>query len=99
MFGVEPSESFKGKSLYPFEDIKPYTLYGEAMGKIGHKEKDSDKPIHYIVEDGIKAIFKEDGSIWEAYDINSDPGDTKDISSSLPEDKKDKLGSFIARKK
>ncbi len=99
MFGVESATSFKGKSLYPFDSIKPYTLYGEAMGKIGHKEQDTDKPVHYIVEDGIKAIYREDGSLWEAYDINSDPGDTKDISPSLPEDKKDKLGSFIARKK
>ncbi|MBE3100675.1 MAG: hypothetical protein IMZ47_00150, partial [Firmicutes bacterium] len=56
-------------------------------------------PIHYIIEDGIKAIYKEDGSLWEAYDIAADPKDTKDISSRLTEDKKDKLGSFIARNK
>jgi len=99
MFEVEPAPSFKGKSLYPFEDIKPYTLYGEAMGKIGHKEQDTDKPIHYIVEDGIKAIFKEDGSLWEAYDTGDDPLDTKDISSKLSEDIKDKLSSFMARNK
>jgi len=99
MFGVELASSFKGKSLYPFEDIKPYTLYGEAMGKIGHKEQDSDKPIHYIVEDGIKAIFKEDGSLWQAYDIESDPVDRIDISKSLSEDKKSKLTGFIARNK
>jgi len=100
MFGVEPASSFKGKSLYPsFEDIKPCTLYGEAMGKIGHKEKDTDRPIHYIIEDGIKVIFKEDGSLWEAYDIADDSKDTRDISSKLTEDKKDKLGSFIGRNK
>ena len=49
-----PAPSFKGKSLYPFEDIKPHTLYGEAMGKIGHKEADSDRPIQYMVEDDLK---------------------------------------------
>ena len=99
MFGVEPAKSFKGKSLYPFEDIKPHTLYGEAMGKIGHKEQDKDRPIQYIIEDGIKAILKEEGSLLEAYDINADPADTKDISSKLSEDKKKKLNSFIKRKK
>ena len=99
MFEVEPAKSFKGKSLYPFENIKPYTLYGEAMSKIGHKEKDSDIPIYYIVEDGIKVIYREDSSIWEAYDINDDPLDTKNISSKLTEDKKDKLGNFITRNK
>ena len=69
------------------------------MGKIGHKEKDTDKPIHYIVEDGIKAIYREDGSLWEAYDTEADSADTKDISSKLAEDKKDKLGSFMGRNK
>ena len=69
------------------------------MGKIGHKEKDTDKPIHYMVEDGIKAIFKEDESLWEAYDIADDPLDTKDISSKLSGDIKDKLGNFMARNK
>ena len=99
MFGVESAKSFKGKSLYPFDSVKSYTLYGEAMGKIGHKEQDSDKPIHYIVEDGIKAIFKEDGLLWEAYDIEVDPLDKIDISKGLTEDKKDKLKSFIKRNK
>jgi len=99
MMEAKPAPSFKGKSLYPFDSIKPHTLYGEAIGKIGHKEQDTDRPIHYIVEDGIKAIFKEDGSLWEAYNIADDPQDTKDISSKLAEDKKDKLCNFTARNK
>jgi len=99
MFGVGPAKSFKGKSLYPFDSIKPYTLYGEAMGKIGHKEKDTDRPIYYIIEDGIKAIFKEDGSSWEAYDTSDDPLDLKNISTKLTEDKKNKLINFMARNK
>ena len=99
MFGAEPAPSFKGKSLYPFDSIKPYTLYGEAMGKIGHKEQDSDRPIRYMIEDGIKAIYREDGSLWEAYDTEADIKDTKDISSKLTKDTKDKLSSFMERNK
>jgi len=99
MMDVETPSSFKGKSLYPFEDIKPYTLYGEAMGKLGHKEAETDKPVHYIIEYGLKVIFKQDGSVWEAYDLADDPKDTKDISSSLTEDNKQKLESFINRNK
>jgi len=99
IFGVQPAPSFKGKSLYPFNSIASYVLYGEAMGKIGHKEKDTDRPIYYIVKDGIKVIYREDGSNWQAYDIEVDPADTKDISAKLTEDKKDKLNSFIGRKK
>ena len=99
MMDAEPAASFKGKSLYPFEHIKPDTVYGEAMGKIGHKESDTDRPIQYLVEDNLKVIFKEDGSVWEAYDIKDDPKDTKNIVSTLTEDKKGKLTSFINRNK
>jgi arylsulfatase A-like enzyme len=99
LMDVEPASSFKGRSLYPFDSVKPQALYGEAMGKIGHKEKDTDRPIHYMVEDGFKAIFRQDGSIWEAYDIVSDPKDAKDISKKITQVKKDKLDSFIKRNK
>jgi arylsulfatase A-like enzyme len=99
LMDVAPAPSFKGKPINPFDSLKPYTLYGEAMGKIGHKEADTDRPIQYLVEDGLKVIFREDGSVWEAYDIEADPKDTKDISESLTEDKKDKLSSFINRNK
>jgi arylsulfatase A-like enzyme len=99
MMGVEPAPSFKGKSLYPFDSVKPRALYGEAMGKIGHKEKETDMPIQYMVEDSLKVIFKEEGPLWEAYDIQSDPLDKIDISKTLTEDKKQKLESFISRTK
>jgi len=99
MMDAEPAPSFKGKSLYPFEDIKTYTLYGEAMGKLGHKEADTDRPVQYMVEDGLKVIFKEDSSIWEAYNLADDPKDTKNIADTLTEDKKDKLRGFINRNK
>ena len=99
LMNVEPAPSFKGASLYPLDKTQGRTLYGEAMGKIGHKEKEEDKPIYYMIEDGVKVIYRAEGDRWEAYDISSDPGETTDISKSLPEDKKDKLNSFISRNK
>jgi arylsulfatase A-like enzyme len=99
MMDAEPAPSFKGKSLYPFENVLPYALYGEAMGKLGHKEKDTDEPVYYMAEDGLKVIYRKDGSLWEAYDIKDDPEDKTDISSKLTEDKKDRLNSFIRRNK
>ena len=97
MFGVDPSPSFKGKSLFPFEDIETSNIYGESMGKLGHKEKDTDMPIHYMIENGIKAVYRQDGSKWEAYDMRVDPADKNDISSKLSKDLKDKLGNFVTR--
>lgn len=99
MMDVELVASFKGRPLYPFNSIKPHTLYGEAMGKIGHKEKDTDLPIYYMVEEGLKVIYRQDESKWEAYDIEADLKDAIDMSKSLTEDKKDKLNTFISRNK
>lgn len=99
LMGVEPAPSFKGRSLYPCDSIYPHTIYGEAMGKIGHKEKETDLPVYYMMEDGIKVIYKEEGKAWEVYDTRSDPKDTVNISSSIPEDKKKKLNKFINRNK
>jgi len=96
MLGVEPAPSFKGKSIFPFNSISPYTLYGESMGKIGSKEKDTDKPVYYLMEDGLKIIYKEDGNLWESYDQISDEYELQNLSS-IDRDKKDKLNSFINR--
>ncbi len=99
MMDTDPASSFKGKSLYPFDSIKPYTLYGEAMGKLGHKEKDTDRPVHYMIEDGKKLIYREDRDQFEAYDIKKDPGDKKDTIDKLSRDRKDRLNKFIKRNK
>jgi len=85
--------------MYPFEDIKPHAIYGEAMGKLGHKEKDKDMPAYYMMEDGIKIIHQEAAGSWEAYDTGKDPGDINSLPGPLPEDKKSKLESFISRNK
>ncbi|MHB8276063.1 MAG: sulfatase [Candidatus Humimicrobiaceae bacterium] len=97
LFGTESAPSFKGKSLYPFEDIKPHTLYGEAIGKIGHKEKDTDLPIYYMLEDNLKLIFKKENNMWEAYDLKADKDEKINIGSHIDENKKDKLQSFTNR--
>jgi len=100
LFGIDPAPSFKGKNIiYPSPPIKPYTLYGEAMGKIGHKEKETDRPTYYMIDGGIKVIYREEGDIWQAYDIGDDPEDKKNIIQDIPGGKKEKLISFINRNK
>jgi len=63
----------------------------------GHKEKDTDLPIHYMIEGKTKVIYKKDGSSWEAFDVDADLNDREDISSELSKDIKDKLNIFINR--
>ncbi|MCL4377180.1 MAG: sulfatase [Actinobacteria bacterium] len=97
LFDTEPSQAFKGKSL--FSSVSPHTLYGEAIGKIGHKEKDSDMPVYYLLEDNLKLIYKEEDSIWQAYDIKNDPTEKINIISKVNKELKDKLINFINRKR
>ncbi|MCL4416636.1 MAG: sulfatase [Actinobacteria bacterium] len=99
LFGVEPAPSFKGKSLYPYESVTPYTIYGEAMGKIGHKEKDTDKPVYYMLDEGLKLIYKEEEQSYQAYDIAADKPEKLDISAHIDKKIKSKLNSFITRNK
>ncbi|MCL5071288.1 MAG: sulfatase [Actinobacteria bacterium] len=96
LFNVEPPQAFKGKSLF---SCNSNALYGEAMGKIGHKEKDSDKPIYYLLEDSLKLIYKEEGCVWESYDIKTDMAEKINIYSKVSSKFKDKLNSFINRKR
>ncbi len=98
LFGIDPAPSFKGKNIiYPSPSIKPYTLYGEAMGKIGHKEKDTDRPTYYMIDSGIKVIYRKEGDIWQAYDTDKDPSDKENIISDISGGIKEKLENFINR--
>jgi len=98
-FNIEPSQAFKGRSLFPYKSVSSHTLYGEAIGKIGHKEKDSDKPIYYLLEDNLKLIYKEEDSIWQGYDIKNDGVEKINIISKVKKELKDKLINFINRKR
>jgi arylsulfatase A-like enzyme len=99
MLEVEPAPSFKGKSLYPYESIKPYALYGEAMGKIGHKEKDTDRPIYYMLDNDLKLIFREEDKSYRAYEMDSDKPEKFDVSAHTDQKMKDRLNCFIERNK
>jgi len=99
LFALEPVKDFKGYSLLPLEDYPKKGCFGEATSKIGHKEKETDKPIYFYQEDELKIIYREDSSIWEMYDLKEDPKELNNIidTSVKAEEMKEKLRPRIKK--
>jgi len=99
LFGLEPEENFEGHSLLPLKDYPEKGCFGEAISKIGHKEKETDKPIYFYQENELKIIYRQDSSIWEMYDLKEDPKELNNIINRSPkaEKMKKKLRPRIRR--
>jgi len=99
LFALEPVKDFEGHSLFPLEDYPKKRCFGEAISKIGHKEKETDKPIYFYQEDELKIIYREDSSIWEMYDLKEDPKELNNIinTSAKAEEMKEKLRPRIKK--
>jgi len=99
LFALEPIEDFKGHSLLPLEDYPEKGCFGEAISKIGHKEKETDRPIYFYQEDELKIIYRQDSSIWEMYDLKEDPKELNNIidTSVMVREMKEKLRPRIRR--
>ena len=78
-FGVDRVDEFRGSSLLPIEAYKPKTLYGEAINKRGHKEKEEDRPIYYCLRDGRKIILDEGTGLYELYREQDDALEKKNL--------------------
>ncbi len=96
LFGLERISSFKGRSLYPLEFFEESGVFGEAIGKTGHQEKESDRPVYYYLEGSLKIMLNLDDR-FELYDIEKDPGEKEDLFGKVPESEemKEKLFAKI----
>jgi len=99
LFGLEPAKSFKGHSLLPLENYLKKGCFGEAIGKIGHKEKETDKPVYFYRENNFKIIYQEGNNRWEMYNLKEDPKELNNIigMSSAADTMKEKLNPRIKR--
>lgn len=94
LLGLEPVSCFKGRSLYPLESFEERGIYGEAIGKKGHQEKETDRPIYYYLEGKFKIIL-DDKDQLELFDLHKDPGEKENLFGKVSESEemKDKLFS------
>jgi len=93
LFGLEPIQQFQGRSLLPGEDYPPKGCGGEAIGKIGHQEKETDQPVYFYRENDRKIIYRESDHRWQMYNLKEDPQETHNIidTSVEAEEMKEKL--------
>lgn len=78
-FGLESVKEFKGRSLLPLSNYPQIGVYGEAVDKVGHTVKDTDKPIYYYREEELKIIYHVKDDRWEMYNLENDPEELKNI--------------------
>jgi len=93
LFGLEPIQQFQGRSLLPWEDYPPKGCCGEAIGKIGHQEKETDQPVYFYRENDRKIIYRESDHHWQMYNLEEDPQERHNIidTSVEAEEMKEKL--------
>jgi arylsulfatase A-like enzyme len=99
LLGLEPVENFQGHSLLPLEDYPQKGCYGEAIGKLGHRVKDTDQPVYFYRENDLKIIYRVEEDSWEMYDLQADPKEQHNMMDTSPraEEMKDKLSPRINR--
>lgn len=79
IFGAGEVAGFRGKSLIPIQGQKRGVCRGESIDKRGHKEKEEDRPIYYMLQENLKIIFDEGTDAWELYDVGDDPGEKRNL--------------------
>lgn len=98
LFKAGVPQVYKGATIIPVDEYKERVCYGEAMGKVGNKEKDTDKPIYYLRQGDLKIIYKEAEKSWEMYDLAKDPKEKNNIvENSYSNSLKEKLTPMISR--
>jgi len=99
LFGLEPEAKFQGHCLLPLENYPAKGCFGEAIGKLSHRIKETDKPVYFYRRDDVKIIYHQEADSWQMYDLQKDPKEQNNIMNelSLAEEMKNKLKPRINR--
>ena len=97
LFGLEPAGNWHGQPLLPLEKYTSKGAFGEAIGKLAHKVKETDRPVYFYQEDNLKIIHRVDADKWDLYDLDEDPNEQNNIveSSEAAEQMRNQLNSRI----
>ncbi|MFC1498620.1 sulfatase [Verrucomicrobiota bacterium] len=85
MFGLDPEENFQGQSLLPLENYPEKPCFGESVGKLSHKIKETDKPAYFCRDKDMKIMYREEDDKWEMYDLSEDPAEKNNIIDTSPQ--------------
>ncbi len=97
LFGLEPADNWHGQPLLPLDNYNSKGAFGEAIGKLAHKVKETDRPVHFYQKDNLKIIHHMKEDKWELYDLDKDPSEQNNIVelSEVAEQMKNQLNSRI----
>jgi arylsulfatase A-like enzyme len=79
LFGFNPVDAFKGRSLLPMESYTSKGCFGEALFQIKGKGGDPKRDVYYFREGDLKISYRADRDSWEMYDLNVDPQELDNI--------------------
>lgn len=85
LFGLDNDTNFQGQPLLPAENYVEKGCFGECIGKLSRKVKDTDKPTYFYREGDLKVIYRQEEDQWQMYDLDSDPQERNNIIDSHPE--------------
>jgi arylsulfatase A-like enzyme len=86
LFGLKPVEAFQGCSLLPADNYEKTGCFGEAIEKMGHKIKETDREVYYYLENRHKIIYRGNTDGWELYDLETDPQELNNMMMQSPQD-------------
>ena len=85
LFNLAPHPDFQGRSLFPLAGCPEAACYGEAVGKLSHRVKETDRPAYFCREGRLKVTYREEEDRWALFDLVDDPGEKTDIIDSSPQ--------------
>jgi len=84
LFGLQSHQNFQGQPLYPLAAYPEKGCYGEAVGKLAHRVKETDRPAFYYREGSLKIMYRQEEDRWELYDLTEDPEERHNIIDESP---------------
>ena len=99
LFGLESPKGYHGQPLLPLDGYNSKGCFGEAIGKLSHKVKETDKPAYFYEEGNLRISWRVEDDTWQMYDLKEDPEELSNIidTSSAAEDMKSKLKTNIKK--
>lgn len=99
MFNLPNDPKFKGNPILPLDEYKTRGAFGEAIGKLTHQAKPSDKPAYYYTDGKYKITYREEDEKFELYDLVNDVNEKTNIFDTFADKQKyiDILVPFATR--
>lgn len=69
LFDLEIPDNYHGQSLLPLDNYVSKGAFGEAIGKLAHKVKETDRPVHFYQEDNLRITHRSQDDKWEMYNL------------------------------